>query len=156
MIYFDPVSSATIVSPEQYRQFGMPVAAQTIAQIKGAVGIHFASGRCLPILDDVIQTGAGLVGVSTDEDLAELKTIAAGRVALAGNLNGIEMSRWTDAQAEAAVKKAIAGGAKGGGFILTDNHGEIPFQVPGEVISAISEAARTWGRYPLNWVEEYA
>jgi uroporphyrinogen decarboxylase len=68
-----------------------------------------------------------------------------------GNLNGIEMRRWTEQQAEEEVKKAIARGAPGGGFILADNHGEIPFQVPDEVLLAISEAVHTWGAYPLKW-----
>ena len=154
IVYFDPVSSSTIVTPAQFRALGMPVACQTIAQIHGPVGIHFASGRCLPILADVIQTGAALVGVSTDEDLRELKQAAGGKLTLAGNLNGVEMVHWSSAQAEAQVKQAIARGAKGGGFILTDNHGEIPYQVPPDVISAISTAVHTWGKYPLDWTYE--
>lgn len=42
----------------------------------------------------------------------------------------------------------------GGGFILSDNHGEIPWQVPDEVLMAISEAVHKWGRYPLTWIDE--
>lgn len=156
MIYFDPVSSTTIVTPEQYRAMGKPVAAQTIAQIKGPVGTHFASGRCLPILDDLAQTGTALLGVSADEDLSLLKKASNRRLSLAGNLNGIEMARWTAAQAEQQVKQAIARGGKGGGFILSDNHGEIPYQVSTDIICAIADAARTWGRYPLDWIDKDA
>jgi uroporphyrinogen decarboxylase len=156
IIYFDPVSSSTIVTPEQYLQMGYPLARRIIPQIKCPVGIHFASGRCLPILSQVAQTGAAMVGVSTSEDLRKLKELANHRVAIVGNLNGIEMRRWTTAQAEAEVKRAITRGGKGGGWILSDNHGEIPLQVPDDVLSAISEAVQVWGNYPLDWVEENA
>lgn len=155
VVYFDPVSSSTVTTREQFLKLGFPVACQTIAQIKGAVGIHFASGRCLPILADVMQTGAAMVGVSSDEDLGTLKAAAQGRLALAGNLNGVEMRRWTPAQAEAEVKRAIASAGKGGGWILSDTHGEIPYQVSDEILCAISEAVLTWGRYPLDWVDAH-
>jgi uroporphyrinogen decarboxylase len=153
IIYFDPVSSLSIVPRDLYLRTGYPVACQTIPQIKGAVGYHFASGRCLDILPDVAQTGAVMVGVSAEEDLRALKAAAVPRLAIAGNLNGVEMRRWTPEQAEAAVKKAIAAAGKGGRWILTDNHGEIPLQVPDDVLSALSEATARWGTYPLDWVE---
>lgn len=152
--YFDPVSSNTIVTREQYLAGGWQVAKRTLPRIKGPTATHFASGRCLAILEDVIQTGTAIAGVSADEDLGRLKNAAAGRLSLLGNLNGLEMRSWTPAQAEEVVKQAIAAAGRGGGFILSDNHGEIPFQVPDEVLSAVSEASRTWGQYPLTWCEE--
>ncbi|HET6496943.1 MAG TPA: uroporphyrinogen decarboxylase family protein [Thermoleophilia bacterium] len=151
--YFDPVSSTTIVTPQAYRDTGFKVAQRTIARINGPTATHFASGRCGPILDDVAQTGTAMVGVSGEEDLAALKQAAAGKVSLLGNLNGITMCRWTAEQAEAEVKAAIAAAAPGGGFILSDNHGEIPLQVSDEVLHAVAEATRRWGRYPLDWVD---
>lgn len=92
------------------------------------------------------------VGASVDEDMAELKRASKGKLAVMGNFNGIEMRHWSAQQAEAAVKAAIASAGPGGGFILSDNHGEIPYQVPEEVLLVISEAVRKWGRYPLDWV----
>lgn len=151
--YFDPLSSTTNIPRELYSTTGQQVAKRTLAEIKGATATHMASGRCLPIIGDIADTGTAVVGVSTLEDLATLKTAAGGRVSLLGNLNGIEMRRWTPAQAEAEVKRAIAKAGRGGGFILSDNHGEIPFLVPDEVLLAISDAVERWGRYPLDWVE---
>ena len=148
--YFDPVSSSTIIPPQQYLQSGYLTAVRTLAKIQGPTATHFASGRCLPILDDVAHTGTAMVGVSTDEDLAGLKSAAAGRLSLLGNLNGIEMVRWSAQQAEMEVKNAISKAGKGGGFILADNHGEIPFQVPDDTLMAISAAVRKWGNYPLE------
>jgi uroporphyrinogen decarboxylase len=149
--YFDPVSSTTIVDSEMYKRTGKQVACRTIAQINGPTATHFASGRCLPIIDQVAETGTAIIGISVDEDPAEIKTKCAGRLSLLGNLNGIEMRRWSTDQAEARVKELIARAAPGGGFILADNHGEIPFQVPDETLMAISDAVYTWGRYPIQW-----
>jgi uroporphyrinogen decarboxylase len=74
------------------------------------------------------------------------------RLSLFGALNGVEMIHWSPAEAEAAVKACIAAAGVGGGFILADQHGEIPYYVPEETLHAIVEAARRWGRYPLAWV----
>ena len=64
-----------------------------------------------------------------------------------GNLNGIAMTWWTPERADEEVRLAIEKAAPGGGFILSDNHGEIPYQVKDEVIQAISTAVRKYGYY---------
>jgi uroporphyrinogen decarboxylase len=151
--YFDPVSSPTSIPRELYLQTGHRIAMETLRRIHGPTAIHLASGRGLGIADDIVTTGAVGVGVSALEDLAEWKTAAQGRFTLLGNLNGVEMRRWTAAQAESEVKRAIAKAGRGGGFILADNHGEIPWQVPDEVLLAIRDAVDRWGNYPLDWIE---
>jgi len=148
--YFDPVSSPTIVPPDLYRRTGFAVAKRTLARIQGATATHMASGRSLPILGEIAQTGTAAVGVSGLEDLAEVKAACRGKLTVLGNLNGIEMRRWAAAEAETAVREAIAQAGPGGGFILSDNHGEIPWQVPDEVLLTIAEATRRWGIYPLQ------
>lgn len=150
--YFDPVSSPTIIEPDVYRRTGFEIAKRTLARIEGPTATHLASGRCLSIADELAETGTAVVGVSALEDLGELKAAFQGRATLLGNLNGVEMRRWTAEEAEAAVKQALVKAAPGGGFILADNHGEIPWQVPDEVLHAVSDAVRRWGHYPLSWV----
>jgi len=153
--YFDPVSSSTNIPRDLYLKTGQQVAKRAISQIKGPTATHMASGRCLPIIGDIANTGTAVVGVSVLEDLSELKVAANRRVSLLGNLNGIEMRRWTPKQAEAQVKRAIAKAGRGGGFVLADNHGEIPWQVPEEVLLAIGDAVERWGRYPLDWTSDW-
>jgi len=150
--YFDPVSSTTVIPKEKYRETGMVIAKRTLSQIKGPAATHFASGRSLPIIEDVIQTGTAIIGVSVDEDLSLLKEKCRGKLTLLGNLNGIEMRRWSREEAEEHVKGAIKKAATGGGFIVSDNHGEIPWYVPESVLISISEAVREWGTYPLKWI----
>lgn len=153
--YFDPVSSTTNIPRELYLRTGKLVAKHTISKIKGPTATHMASGRCLPIMADIAETGTAVVGVSALEDMGELKMAANKQVSLLGNLNGIEMRRWTAQQAEAAVKRVIAQAGPGGGLLLGDNHGEIPWQVPEEVLLAIRDAVERWGRYPLDWVKDW-
>ena len=148
--YFDPISSPTIVPPAMYRTTGYVVAKETLARIKGPTATHMASGRCLPIIDDLASTGTAIVGVSTLEDIGEVKRACNKRLTVLGNLNGIEMRRWTPEVAEQKVREVIAQAGRGGGFILSDNHGEIPYQVPASVLLAISRAVRKYGTYPLD------
>lgn len=145
--YFDPVSSSTIIPRELYLETGFRIAQQTLSRLNGPTATHFASGNCLPIADLVPQTGTAVVGISSMEDLAKLKNAYKNKLTLLGNLNGIEMRRWTTEDATENVRKVIEIAAPGGGFILSDNHGEIPFQVPDEVLLAISEAVHEYGVY---------
>lgn len=151
--YFDPISSSTIVPRELFLQTGREIVRRTLAQIQAPAAMHFASGRILPIIEDLPATGAAVIGVSWQDDLATLKQACRGRLSLLGNLNGIAMRHWTPEQAETEVKAAIAAAGPGGGFILSDNHGEIPWQVPDAVLFAIADAVERWGRYPLDWCQ---
>lgn len=153
--YFDPVSSTTNIPRDLYLRYGQRIAKSVLPRINGPTATHMASGRIMPIIDDVADTGTAIVGVSTLEDLAELKAAAKGRVSLLGNLNGIAMRRWSPQQAEWEVKQAIAKAGPGGGFLLSDNHGEIPYLVPDDVLLAISAAVERWGNYPLDWVDAW-
>jgi len=152
--YFDPLASSTITPPEIYRETGFKVARSALARINGPCATHLASGRCLPVIDSLAETGTAGIGVSCEENLAEVKAASRGRLALIGNLNGIVMRHWDASETERQVKSAVAAAGKGGGFVLSDNHGEIPWQVPEEVLHAICAAVRRWGRYPLTWLEE--
>lgn len=148
--YFDPVSSSTVVTPEMYSDTGFKIAQRVIGKIKGPTATHFASGKCLKIIDKVAETGTAIIGISVEEDAAEIKKKSQNRLTILGNLNGIEMCQWTPKQAELKVKELIQQVGSGGGFILSDNHGEIPFQVTEEVLLAISESVHQWGKYPLR------
>jgi uroporphyrinogen decarboxylase len=148
--YFDPVSSPTIVPASRFLEDGFRLAKTALPQIHGPAAIHMASGRVLPILDRVVESGAKVVGVSANEDLRELKKHSAGKITLMGNLNGIEMRTWSSDTATAYVKQAIRQAGPGGGFILSDNHGEIPYQVSDQVLHAIADAVRTHGEYPIR------
>ncbi|QTA82008.1 Uroporphyrinogen decarboxylase [Desulfonema limicola] len=148
--YFDPVSSSTITTRDMYLKTGFKIAKRTLAGIQGPAATHMASGRSISIINDIVKTGTAAIAVSCDEDIGQIKSMCKNKVSVMGNLNGIEMAGWTPETAEQKVKQVISRAAHGGGFILTDNHGEIPFQVKDEVLYAISNAVHKWGKYPIQ------
>ena len=137
--YFDPVSSPTITPPALYRRTGFAIARRTLARINGPTATHMASGRCLPIIDDLVETGTSIIGASTDEQISDLKAACGNRLTVLGNLNGIAMRKWTPKEAAATVSDVLSQAGTSGGFILSDNHGELPYSVSEEVLLAISE-----------------
>lgn len=148
--YFDPVSSTTIIPRETYLKTGFLIAQQTISRIKGPTATHFASGRIMDIVDDIAKTGTAAVGTSTSEDIGMMKVACKGKLTVIGNMNGIDMRNWDRTKTVHIVKDIIRKAAPGGGFILSDNHGEIPFQVSEETLMTISETVQTYGHYPIQ------
>jgi uroporphyrinogen decarboxylase len=146
--YFNPLASTDIIDKPLYLATGYPVDIQTTAGIQGPVATHLASGRVLPVLEEVIGTGSAVLGIGNDEDPGVIRKSAQSRITLMGNLNGVEMCGWSEETAIGKVRELIHKAAAGGGFILSDSHGEIPWQVPENVLLSISEAVREWGRYP--------
>lgn len=150
LVYFDPLASPGMVPSDVYRETGFPVAQRTLGALRGPTITHLASGRSLGVAELLAQTGTLGVGVSCIEDLADAKRVCGGRLTVLGNLNGIAMASWSACEAESVVKAAILKGGPGGGFILADNHGELPWAVSEEVIGTVAEAVHTWGQYPLR------
>ncbi|MFH1532151.1 MAG: uroporphyrinogen decarboxylase family protein [Pseudomonadota bacterium] len=152
--YYDPVSASDITHEDLFREIGLPAARRTIQSFQGAAAYHLASGRALGRIDDYASTGAAGLGVSSQEDLGKIKRQCAGRLAVIGNLNGIKMVRWSPEEMRAAAAACIAAAAPGGGFVLSDNHGEIPFQVPDETLHALMDTARELGTYPIRGTDD--
>lgn len=148
--YFDPLASPTVIPREIYLETGWEVAKRTIAKLNGPTATHLASGRTLAVIDDLAQTGTGGVGVGSSEQLWQVKQACRGKLAVIGNLNGLEMHRWSREEMFCRVKEAIYGAAPGGGFILSDSHGEIPWRVTDDHLRAISDAVREYGNYPIK------
>jgi uroporphyrinogen decarboxylase len=151
--YFDPLASPSMIPRDIFLETGYHVAQRTIASIRGPVVLHLASTQSMPILSDLVKTGISAVAVCAEENLSQIKAECKNKMAVLGNLNGIAMRRWTKDETFFQVKNAIAAGAKDGGFILSDHHGEIPWQVPQEVLYWVAEAVREYGTYPLKWVD---
>lgn len=137
--YFDPLASPNIIDRKTYLETGHIVAKKTIEKINGPTATHLASGIALPVIEDLIETKTTIVGVGPSDDIALLKEKAGDRLTFLGNLNGIDMVNWNNEDAEKYVKKLIASVGDNGGFIISDSHGEIPWQVTEEVLLAISK-----------------
>ena len=145
--YIDPLSSPSILPRELFLETGHIIAKNVIARINGPVAMHLASGRTLSVIEDIVDTKAAAIGVSELDDMKSLKQKSAGKISLIGNLNGIKLASMDGASAAAEVKKIIDAAAKGGGLIISDNHGEIPWHVSEDVLASIRGAVDEWGRY---------
>jgi len=150
--YFNPLASPNIIEKSKYLTSGYLVDKKTLSQIKGPTATHLASGIALSMIDEIAASGSLIVGFSGNDDLVKIKAAAKDRICLLGNLNGIEMVHWSSEQVEDEVKNLIAKAGIGGGLIISDNHGEIPWQVPEQTLMAISDAVHTFGQYPLQWI----
>lgn len=150
--FFDPLASPNMIERDKYLATGHRIARQTISRIKGPTATHLASGIALPVIDDIIDTGSAVLGFSADDDLVEIKKASRNKICLLGNLNGVDMVNWSAKKIDDEVKNIIDKAGSGGGLILSDNHGEIPWQVPEQVLLEISEAVSRHGIYPLKQV----
>lgn len=147
----DSMSVSSIIPKSIYLKTGFPSAKRTIPTIKSDVAIATSSASSASILEEILEAGIKAILVSHTDDLAEIKKKVGKRATLLGNLNGIEMCKWNRADAEFNVKDAIRKAGAGGGFILCDSLGDIPYQVSEDILYEISESVNKWGRYPLNW-----
>lgn len=150
VVLFDPLASPQMVPLETWMDVGLPALRAAMAGAVGAVGLSTASAPCLRTLPAFLGAGAAVVAASGAESLAVHKAMCRGRATVVGNLDGIAMRRWTPADVEREVRLALAAGGPGGGFVLFEHHGEIPYPVPMEVLEGIGEAVRRLGRYPLG------
>lgn len=142
--YFDPLSSASMTEPELGVDLGLAVAGRVLGQLAGPAAIHLASAPGLSRIGPLLATGAKVISASAEDDLGALKAACAGRAALLGNLNGLKLTQCSVAEAEAAAWAALEVGAPGGGFVLADNHGELPLQVPDAVLHALVATSARW------------
>jgi uroporphyrinogen decarboxylase len=83
-------------------------------------------------------------------DIGEVKARYGDRIALCGNVDcGELLSRGTARQVIEAVKETIAKASPGGGHILASSNSIHPAVKPLNY-KAMVEAARRYGRYPLD------
>ncbi|SHE60507.1 uroporphyrinogen decarboxylase family protein [Alkalibacter saccharofermentans] len=150
--YFDPLASPAMIERKKYLETGHKVAGRTLSRIQGATATHIASGIGLHVVDDIVETGSAVLGISAQDDIQELKEKADKKICLLGNLNGIDMVNWDRIKTREEVKRLIQKAAPGGGFILSDNHGEIPWQVSEDVLLEIAETVKEYGTYPIQTV----
>lgn len=148
--YFEPLASPDMIPRELYLTTGLPLATRVVKSVSGPMAVHLASGRTLPVINDLAAAGFAGIGVSTNDDLGLVKEACSRKLTILGNLNGIAMRNWSDADAERIVRDVIRTAGHGGGFILSDNHGEIPWQVSERVLTAIGAAVKRHGIYPLD------
>jgi uroporphyrinogen decarboxylase len=143
----EPLASPQLVEASRWRAIGAPAVRAALAAIRGPVAFGFGSAPALGAAREVLELGpAGLVAGAGD-DLARLKTLCRGRALLLGGLDSLSLASEGPEAAKGAVRAALRAAGPGGGFLLSEHHGEVPWATPDETLLAAAQAARAWGNY---------
>jgi uroporphyrinogen decarboxylase len=143
---------ASLTSPKHYREFNHPYVVELIAGLKkaGARVKYHACGNTKALLPLFAELGADIINLDALIDLAEAKHVLGDRVCLKGNIDPTTVFlQGTPETVQEAARQAIRAAAGGGGFILSPGC-ELPRDTPPENLAALVEAAKTYGRYPLE------
>ena len=143
----DPTSSSSMVSPKIFDEFSLPHIEQITSKIKrrGIPSLHIC-GRTAPILEGMARTGAKILELDSQVDLAQAKRTVGSSVCLQGNVDTGKLLMGEPQTILEESHRCIESCARGGGFILSSGC-EVPIDTPQENISAMVEAAERFGSY---------
>ncbi len=142
--YFNPLASREIIEAPLYNRTGKRADLETTGKIKGPVAFHLASGISEPSVEDVIATGSAVIGVSSRDNLKLLKKETLNRITILGNINALDLVHADPSKIDSTVKEIIHSAGRSGGLILSENHGEIPWQAREENLFQISESVKSF------------
>ncbi|MCB5560562.1 uroporphyrinogen decarboxylase family protein [Anaerosalibacter bizertensis] len=152
--FADPVSSTSLISPKQFREFSLPALKKNIDKIKETTGsspsIHIC-GKSRDIWEDVINAGISNFSIDNVEDLEEAKKVMGDKVIITGNVPPVDVVyKGTKEDIFKSVKECIRKGHDSKkGYILSTGC-QIPMHTPMENIEAFMEAGRKYGKYPID------
>lgn len=153
--FADPVSSTSLISPAQYREFSLPYFQKNVDYIKksgGGCGLHIC-GTSRGLWEDIATTGIGCFGLDNVEDIEEAKKILGPHMMIQGNVPPVDiMKMGTPLEVLESAKECIKKGHDSKcGFTLTSGC-QMPIGTPEENMHALLDAARIYGRYPISFL----
>jgi uroporphyrinogen decarboxylase len=155
-------SQGPIMSPRHFREFIFPYLKKCVDAVHdtGLPFIKHSDGNLWPIMDMLLEAGIDAldpVEPAAGMDIGEVKRKLGDRISLIGNVDcSFLLTMGSTDDVVEAVKETIAKASVGGGHILASSNSIHPAVKP-ENYRAMIDAARTFGRYPLDkkMVEEY-
>ena len=114
-------------SPAQFDDFITPYLAKTI-KLQRDLGFHVVKhtdGNIMPILPNLVECNPHALHSIDPQghvDIAEVKRIAGGKVALIGNVSCGALTTGTDADVEQSVRYALDNGMPGYGYIFSTSN----------------------------------
>lgn len=147
----EPVASGTLISPRLFREFALPYLKELIALLTGLAGsapsLHVC-GNTSKIWQDMADSGASLLSLDDEVDLAEARAAVGERVALLGNIRPTaSMVLGTPDDVRANVRECLIKGiGSPKGYILGLGCA-LPINAPPENVHALMAAAREYGRW---------
>ena len=147
--FADPVSSTTLISPEQYHEFSYPYFKKNVDFIKAhgrGCGLHIC-GTSRGLWEDLKTTGIGLFGLDNVESIKEAKEVLGPVMAIQGNVPPVDIVKdGTPMEVLESARKCIEDGHDCKcGYVLTTGC-QMPIGTPEANMHAMMDAARLFGR----------
>jgi len=148
----DPIASSSVISPKMFDQFAfshIKDVLKSISDVGGIPSLHIC-GNTIPILEQMVDTGARIIELDYKVDLTFAKDMVGENVCIQGNIDPVGvLLNGKPSEVERKARECIEKGAKGGGFILSSGC-EIPLNAPFENVKAMVSAAKKYGQYPIS------
>lgn len=144
IIMLDPVSSDTILSPEQYREFAMPYQKElfAICNQHQVVGVNHICADTSLIWEDMVSVGAQAIQIDFVIDLPDCKRRVGQKTCIMGNINPVEVLLYgTPDDVYRTAMDCIKAAGPGGRFVLTPGCDLNP-NTPEANIKALVQAAK--------------
>lgn len=143
---------APLMSPALFEELILPRLKRMIDMIheEGALCIKHTDGNIYSLLDMIVAAGPDCIHPIepvAGMELKKVKELVGDRICIAGNIDcGRLLPHGTVEEVRAAVRKAIADAAGGGGFILTSSN-SIHSSCKPENLVAMVRACKEFGAY---------
>ena len=151
--FADPVSSTSLISVDQYLNFSLPYFQKNVDYIKkngGGCGLHIC-GTSRKLWEHLNKTGIRAFGLDNVEDIEEAKEVLGPHMGIQGNVPPVEVMRFgTPQDVLRSARECIRKGYDSpNGYVLTSGC-QMPVGTPKENMQALMDAARIFGRYPID------
>ncbi|CAH2214560.1 uroporphyrinogen decarboxylase family protein [Tepidibacter aestuarii] len=150
----EPIASCTMISSKKFREFAKPYLKKCMDRIierRGSGTTLHICGKTKKVWGDMVDIGISNLSLDNIEDIGELKEAYGDKVCLIGNVDPIEaIMRGTREDIYNAAKECIRKAYDSPkGFILSTGC-DVPIGTDPDKIIALMDAARIFGRYPIN------
>jgi uroporphyrinogen decarboxylase len=148
-------NSGPLFSPELVREYFIPQirVVTELAHSLGIFVIKHTDGNVMKIADDFFSMGIDAyqsVEPHAGMNLKVVKERYGDKITFMGNVDcGRTLITGTKDEIVGEVKQCLLDGAAGGGYVLTSSN-TITKMVPAENFFIMLEAARKYGKYPIN------
>ena len=132
-----------ILAHHEYEEFSLKYSREIFRNVKNAPTILFTKGGS-PWLDAMMECGCAAVGLDWTCDARAARKIAAGRVALQGNLDPLALFAPPE-RVRAAARKVIDRFGREPGHVFNLGHG-LHRQTPVDSVAALVDEVRTYSR----------
>ena len=148
----DPMSSTTVISPRQYREFAWPYLKRLIDYIhsRGKTITLHVCGKTEKIWDDMCDAGADCLSIDNVASLTAAKIKVGHRARLMGNIKPAEiLLLGTPSEVRNAVYQGVAEAFDNPKGYIVASGCSLPTETPFTNIDAMLAAVREIG-YPIN------